>query len=1293
MSSYRSYTPWKTSLGSSYKPGSSTYSSRDDIAGSSRYSSLATPSAYRPSFSGGTYRIKREQPPAPVTSYVSRYGSAKSDPKDTSSSDVRDKSSPIKRYVGGSSTLGKYGRSRDPSPVALEHTNRIKSREPSPVRSGLRGKSRDPSPVIDSGRNKLGSGSYRLGTVGSSSSGNSSTSRNGYGSRYSGAGSNTRLNTANLDKSISYLTTSDFHARSASRARELATRKSNEKELETKAAAEEVTAPPILNVNGAAVSETDSSAEEEQPSGEQETFISVSVVTRATSPTPPGSTTVQRTRRIDPAKTIEKTIQRSTKPRQMATKEIQSDRLDDSTRYLRYSAGSSVSSYSSHRDRISSLRYSASPQSGTNSNKSSSIEPSRQQETPSKSPSNGHSSTSKSSSKSKLSPPKVVRLNSRQSSVENLTNKPPAPPSKSESPTKTTSSSNSANSNGVAGVVKWPNKDFRKSSLNVGPTDRPRKSRTPSSSGESDNPLQLPDKEAPTQPNRLERSPSGGSEASITSAGSLARKGAKVANGRCHAKASLSRQNSGAQPKASHKSCAPAKEPNTASSSASVSASSCSDSSSEQQRTKAGNKKLAKKKTSNSHNTSSSSNGKEAKAKPTGVTIDEQELSPELSSNHENRHNQIAATDSCPQAQETKQQQSQSQQQSSRRLQKLSSVSNFFATRQHDANSEPIFLESSESSGELDALPPSSSLTTDFKTNATNFSTITTNTYQLTTANISNTELDPPCTPRSSSQVSSSTQHPRDTTTTTTTTTSVNGKGSEYTTSFAVTSSNTTTEEPEQEDEEPSWWQDTSLQINTASALDYNNRDEMRFKLRHIDSGEQAWWLRQEPGGDEDDTLAEETLNQLDDEADDADATEAADYSRSASTGAKSQRQSSKADWWSSAGVDEQETTNEAQRNDLNGKCSEAEKQDESWQAKQMPRSRISPEHDAWWLDEEEKPQQQSTSHNKENVPQPSNGVSWWTTEDENNNEPHVEATIKLPSKQPAPLERSPSSHKKSASSSDSSKHWWLSGPSKKQFNVQRVESGERAWWQEEPAPPAPSTPHWESGERAWWLNDDDAENEPPQQKSHDNSSMKLLERDQVDFQNGCQHDAEVQQINQHANKKSVPIGNDTVNNAAACELSSSFNFTFAVRPPPLGQCASPIAVDAPPTPPPRNQSKSPYDNIPMSKVQVATATTTVAQALPASPSSPPTSQRYSPNARRASTAANGGKLFISRHQNIDELLGGACRPLSPLFYGHNDNQTPLASKNMFLLEEITPDQVRIHDSTAQLPVIQRMQR
>ncbi|KAJ2954029.1 hypothetical protein O0L34_g2240 [Tuta absoluta] len=66
---------------------------------------------------------------------------------------------------------------------------------------------------------------------------------------------------------------------------------------------------------------------------ETETII---VITRHTSPTPPGSSAYVRSRRAELAKTIEKTLTRPKLRPQMFDKEIQSDRLDDPTRCSRF---------------------------------------------------------------------------------------------------------------------------------------------------------------------------------------------------------------------------------------------------------------------------------------------------------------------------------------------------------------------------------------------------------------------------------------------------------------------------------------------------------------------------------------------------------------------------------------------------------------------------------------------------------------------------------------------------------------------------------------------------------------------------------------------------------------------------------------------------------------------------------------------------------------------------------------------------------------------------------------------
>ncbi|XP_032526342.2 uncharacterized protein LOC116777095 isoform X1 [Danaus plexippus] len=69
----------------------------------------------------------------------------------------------------------------------------------------------------------------------------------------------------------------------------------------------------------------------------------VTVVTRHTSPTPPGSSTYVRMRRADMAKTIEKIISRPKKRPPLVDKEMQSDRLDDPTRSSRFGSTSRTS--------------------------------------------------------------------------------------------------------------------------------------------------------------------------------------------------------------------------------------------------------------------------------------------------------------------------------------------------------------------------------------------------------------------------------------------------------------------------------------------------------------------------------------------------------------------------------------------------------------------------------------------------------------------------------------------------------------------------------------------------------------------------------------------------------------------------------------------------------------------------------------------------------------------------------------------------------------------------------------
>lgn len=98
-----------------------------------------------------------------------------------------------------------------------------------------------------------------------------------------------------------------------------------------------------INENSENFNSSDTRVEENE--NETET---VAIVTRHTSPTPPGSSAYVRSRRADMAKTIEKSITRAKKRPEMIDKEIQSDRLDDPTRSSRFgsTARTSVTNWS-----------------------------------------------------------------------------------------------------------------------------------------------------------------------------------------------------------------------------------------------------------------------------------------------------------------------------------------------------------------------------------------------------------------------------------------------------------------------------------------------------------------------------------------------------------------------------------------------------------------------------------------------------------------------------------------------------------------------------------------------------------------------------------------------------------------------------------------------------------------------------------------------------------------------------------------------------------------------------------
>ncbi|XP_049542676.1 uncharacterized protein LOC125955582 [Anopheles darlingi] len=246
-------------------------------------------------------------------------------------------------------------RSRDPSPAQTPVTNRRSSREPSPAESvrekyGLGGTG-PYRPYSRTNSTGLAVSNSRFGTGSASPVPKSPiadialsymTSSEAIAARTSRPSSRLKLNSQSREVSqcSSPLTTSQIFSP------EPIVRRSG-------VVATELTPKPERSSSseGTSTSTSSSSSEEESSTEETESsvepepkiFIEITLVTRGTSPTPPGATPLIRARRAEMCKTIEKTIQKQLLPVQTADKQIQSDRLDDSTRYLRYNQPSSRS--------------------------------------------------------------------------------------------------------------------------------------------------------------------------------------------------------------------------------------------------------------------------------------------------------------------------------------------------------------------------------------------------------------------------------------------------------------------------------------------------------------------------------------------------------------------------------------------------------------------------------------------------------------------------------------------------------------------------------------------------------------------------------------------------------------------------------------------------------------------------------------------------------------------------------------------------------------------------------------
>lgn len=481
---------------------------RDDMANASdtrrttRFGSIVPLSTYRPSYSGGTYKssgIRKDLKSS--TNWMSLN-------KDTS---VRETPT---------STTTKQGTAANTS--STESDNKLSSSIYYATPSNTLNKSKPrertiPSSTISSSRPTLAIAKIQSISNGAYSTANPSKTIKSLYSPSTNYGDKTNVKQDNTNKTSSSSDTISYKEASSSDT----LNKSTMPEVSSEA----------YNEIGARTAANYSRTEQ------CDKMVEVTVCTRGTSPNLCSTVpTFTRCRRAEIAKTIEKVILRPINKAPTADKEIQSDRMDDTSKYCRFSTmrstqpwlsrldqkydsgcytrysspsqseascvdsytlnarnekNSSESTTSRPTERVTAIKYKESPlklrdssssKSPSVSRTSSSIR-SKSTKCSEKSTSSDRSSSSRSSSDTSQRTPSISP--SKQRVCSNKTLPPPAP--KSESPSKTvrTSSTSSINGGGSGSggstattadpSGKWQNKDFRKSALNVGPSDRGRK--------------------------------------------------------------------------------------------------------------------------------------------------------------------------------------------------------------------------------------------------------------------------------------------------------------------------------------------------------------------------------------------------------------------------------------------------------------------------------------------------------------------------------------------------------------------------------------------------------------------------------------------------------------------------------------------------------------------------------------------------------------------------------------------------------------------------------------------------
>ncbi|XP_044734210.1 FH1/FH2 domain-containing protein 3 isoform X2 [Chrysoperla carnea] len=206
--------------------------------------------------------------------------------------------------------------------------------------------------------------------------------------------------------------------------------------------------------------------------------ITVTVMTRGTSPTPPTQSTITRTttKRSDIARQIQRDIQRPKIRPEMHDKEVQSDRTDDTARYSRYggstrSSSSTTSSWNSFLDikytspTNSYSKYTSPRNSSISATSSGAAAQNKNDDKSSVSLKKEKSDSSIKSTKTKSSSSSIPAAVSKSSNERVSPIK--LPPTVPKSPSSSSSVSNKNNLSTSQHSLEQINKDFRKSVLNM----------------------------------------------------------------------------------------------------------------------------------------------------------------------------------------------------------------------------------------------------------------------------------------------------------------------------------------------------------------------------------------------------------------------------------------------------------------------------------------------------------------------------------------------------------------------------------------------------------------------------------------------------------------------------------------------------------------------------------------------------------------------------------------------------------------------------------------------------------